>query len=144
MASAIASGKDRDGFRASPPACAIESKPMKLANNTAAAVINVLILNVPFTSGIWTLPSLASKPAAKSSCVKKKPAIITMAPRKNIKNISGITIRSYNLVPWILTITNVHNIKPAKLTRTQPVSSKAAVSCQSNANAISLMKGTIT
>ncbi len=37
----MASGSARPGFFASPPACAIESKPMKLENSTAAAASRV-------------------------------------------------------------------------------------------------------
>ena len=43
----MALGRDLLGFFASPPACAIESNPIKLANNMALADIKLFQLNSP-------------------------------------------------------------------------------------------------
>ncbi len=90
----MARGSARFGFFASPPAWAMESKPMKLEKRTAAAARNGPIRNgVPAATGTWA-PSRVARAAAKSAWSNEKPATITMLPRANIRNISGTRVRS--------------------------------------------------
>ena len=83
-----------DGFLASPPACAIESKPMKLENSKAAEVRNRRQSKSTFSLGIKVRPSFSCSPTKKSEVSKMSPDTITIPPSTNIKNIIGSKIRS--------------------------------------------------
>ncbi len=90
----MASGIDRLGFLASPPACAIESKPMKLLKSSAEAPRKVPQRKGAAGASAITTPSRSRTAAANSSCPKEKPAKMTTLPRTNIRNISGTSVRS--------------------------------------------------
>ena len=143
MAMPIALGSERPGSFASPPACAMESNPMKLAKRRAEAERNVFQLNSAVVAGT-VLPSLIIKADAKSSWVNIKPATITIPPSTNMRIMRGTTVFSYDFTPRMLIRTNVHRMNKASIIRTDPVSSICAISFQCNAEAMSRKKGMIT
>jgi len=90
----IARGSARLGFRASPPACAIASKPTKLAKSRAEAARKPAGSSGGGVAAGTSTPSLASSAAAKSPWSNENPATMTIAPRANMTTMSGTTVRS--------------------------------------------------
>jgi hypothetical protein len=90
----IASGRFRPGRLASPPACAIESKPMNEANISADAGNRTDNVKGGAAVAATVRPSRASSAAANAAWSKENPATITTPPRRNVRNISGTIRRS--------------------------------------------------
>ena len=67
-----------------------------------------------------------------------------MAPRPNITNIMGMSVRVYSRKPRVLTNTNSHRKAKASRSRTVPFSSVAATPGHDKATAISRKNGTMT
>ena len=86
----------------------------------------------------------ATSAEAKSAWSNMKPATITIPPRRNVRNISGTTSRSYSATPRRLTPTAAHRIPREIASRTGPRSSDLATSCHDAAIAMSRRNGTST
>ena len=143
MVSPVARGRLRVGLRASPPACAMLSNPMKLANNNAAAERKVLKSKGTSVERSVVRPSRCRRACAKSSCPKLYPLTMTMPPRRNISTISGTTVFSYNDAPRMLTHTKSQSKNRDSPSRTAPISSPSANPSQPAARATSRKKGTM-
>jgi hypothetical protein len=84
----MASGRLRDGLRASPPACAMESKPMNEPKSTGVAASSVkagrrtrhLGHGAPFTR---------QQRGREVGVIVPKPATMTTPPSTNISTMSG-------------------------------------------------------
>ena len=90
----IASGRFRPGCLASPPACAIESKPMNEANISADAGSRTDNDNGGASVAATARPPRAWSAVANAAWSKENPATITTPPRMNVRNISGTIRRS--------------------------------------------------
>ena len=90
----IASGRFRPGRLASPPAWAIESKPMNEANRSADAGSSTDNGSGGAATAGTARPSRACSAAANAAWSKENPATMTTPPRTKVRNISGTIRRS--------------------------------------------------
>ena len=140
----VASGRLRAASLASPPACAMASKPMKLEKSTVDALRKVAQLNGASATGTVRPGSRAARPAAKSAWLYSVPATITTAPRTNMMTMRGISVFSTAPTPRRFTPTNVQRNTSATTRRIGPWSSAAPSAGKPAGMATSRRKGGIT
>ena len=139
----MASGRSRDGFRASPPACDTASKPMNDEKSTThdprKARLVTAGMGASGGNGMWR----ACSTAVKSSGLASAPTIVMTTGPTIIATAMMMMMRSYVCMPRTLIHQNSQIDASASGTRTRPASNHAPADVQPAVMAMSRSIGTI-